>query len=129
MMWHSYRARWAAADYPAVPEPHPDGLLMRLHRSNPAKGFELLAPDLYVRVVPAADCESIAFVVTACRWRGAPFEVHDERDDQLLLEYVGGQVPVAQELGLQRIERGVYRQWVPRADVQDLGEAVITLSL
>jgi hypothetical protein len=127
-MWHSYRVRWGTEEYRAVPEPRPDGLFMRLLRSGAADGFEQVNPNLYVRVVPAADCETILFVTTVCQWRGAPFQVHDERGDELLLEYTGGEVPTAQRLGLQRIERGVYRRWVQRADVRELQESQTELS-
>lgn len=127
-MWHAYRARWGGAEYSAAPYPQPEQLFVRLYRSTPAAGFEEVGADRYVRQVPAADCEAILYVTTVCEWRGAPFQVHDERDDELLLEYLGGRVPVAQRLGLQRIERGVYRRWVPRADVQALQENVVPLS-
>jgi hypothetical protein len=59
----------------------------------------------------------------------APFQVHDEEDDLLLLEYTGGEVPVARSLQLERLDRGVYRAWVPRVEVQMLRENVVPLSL
>lgn len=127
-MWHSYRARWNGEEYSAAPHPQPAQLAMRLYRSTPADGFERVADGHFVREVPAAECEAIQFVTTVCEWRGAPFQVHDERGDELLLEYTGGLVPVAQRLGLQRIERGVYRQWVQRSAVRGLRETAAELS-
>lgn len=127
-MWHGYRARWQGTDYAAAVDPEPERLLIRLHRSAAAEGFDEVEPGRYVRVVPAGECDALTFVTTVCEWRGAPFQVHDERDDDLLLEYTGGQVPVALRLGLQRIERGVYRAWVPRAEVSALREDTVELS-
>lgn len=129
MKWYGYHARWQGEDYPAAVFPQPDGLLIRLHRSAPADGFDQVQSDRHVRTVPAAECDAIWFVTTVCTWRGAPFQVHDEQDDQLLLEYLGGEVPVALRLGLNRIERGVYRGMVPRAEVTELRENVDELSV
>lgn len=129
MKWFGYQARWQEEDYPASVFPQPDGLLVRLYRSAPADGFDEVAPERYVRTVPATECAAIRFVTTVCTWRGAPFQVHDERDDHLLVEYTGGEVPVAQRLGLRRVERGVYRGLVPRAEVTDLREQSVELSV
>lgn len=129
MSWYGYQARWQGTDYPASVFPQPDGLSIRLYRSGPADGFDEVQPERYVRVVPAAECSALRFVTTVCTWRGAPFQVHDEQDDELLLEYTGGEVPVAQRLGLHRIERGVYRAMVPRAEVTELHEDSVELSI
>ncbi|MFG1945203.1 hypothetical protein [Nonomuraea sp. NPDC048826] len=117
-----YRARWRGADYVASPEPHPLELWVRLRSAGPADGFEEVEPGCHVRAVPAAECEALHFVTVVCRWRGEPCHVHDERDGLVLLEYLGGSALTARELGMERIERGVYRLWVPRAEVDDLRE-------
>jgi hypothetical protein len=129
MKWYSYRARWDGGEYPASVYPQPDGLLVRLYRTSPADGFEELRSDHHVRTVAASECAAIEFVTTVCTWRGAPFQVHDEREDDLLVEYTGGEVPVAQRLGLRRIERGVYRGLIPRAEVTELREYAVELSV
>lgn len=127
-MWHGYRARWQGVEYAAAVDPQPEQLLIRLQRSAAAEGFDEVEEGRHVRVVPATDCEALTFVTTVCEWRGAPFQVHDEREDDLLLEYTGGAVPVARRLGLARVERGVYRAWVPRAEVTGLREEAVGLS-
>jgi hypothetical protein len=129
VIWHSYRARWRGADYPASPEPSALETWVRLRRDEPAKGFEEVEPGCHVRTVPAAECESVHFVTTVCRWRDAEFHVHDEREGELLLEYLGGSSPEAVALGLERIERGVYRRWVPRVEIGELQERAVTLDL
>lgn len=129
MKWYSYRARWDGGQYPASVFPQSDGLLIRLYRTTPADGFDEVQPDRHVRMVEAGECDTLEFVTTVCTWRGAPFQVHDERDDELLVEYTGGAVPVAERLGLRRIERGVYRGMVPRAEVTELRENVVELSV
>jgi hypothetical protein len=127
-MWHSFRARWNGQEYAAGPDPQPDRLLMRLYRTSPAAGFEEIKPERYVRVVPADECDAILYVTTVCEWFGAPFLVHGETADDLLLEYTGGLLPEAQRLKLQRMERGVYKAWVPRAEVRALRENIVVLS-
>ncbi len=129
MRWCSYRARWNGVEYDVAPDFDGEQLWMRLRRSAPGDGFEQVAPDCYVRPVLATECDQIMFVTTVCEWRREPCQVHDERDDELLLEYTGGRVPVAQQLGLERIERGVYRGWVPRDEVLGLRENTVLLDL
>jgi hypothetical protein len=127
-MWHAFRARWQGEEYSAGADPRPDQLWMRLYRSGPAEGFEEVEPGRYLRTVTAAECDTILYVTTVCEWLGAPFQVHDEDDDQLLIEYTGGLVPVARRLQLQRLERGVYRAWVPRDEVRMLRENAVVLT-
>ncbi|MEU6711263.1 hypothetical protein ABZ897_07240 [Nonomuraea sp. NPDC046802] len=122
MSLHFYRARWQGADYVASPEPHSLELWVRLRSPEPADGFEEVEPGCHVRTVPAAECAALDFVTTVCDWRGERFQVHDERDGRLLLEYLGASALTAAELGLERVERGVYRIWVPRTEVNDLRE-------
>ncbi|WP_250562998.1 SseB family protein [Sphaerisporangium fuscum] len=128
-LWHSYRARVAGVEYQASPDPRTDGLWVRLRAFEPADGFEELEPGRFVRTLPAAECEEVAFVTMAGEWRGAPCQVHGARDGKLLVEYVGGLLPVARDLGMERVERGVYRAWVPREEVLGLREQVVPLEL
>ncbi|GAA1677313.1 hypothetical protein GCM10009733_087780 [Nonomuraea maheshkhaliensis] len=127
-VWHSYRARWRGADYAASPEPHALELWVRLRRTDPADGFEEVEPGCHVRTVPVGECESLHFVTVVCRWRGEPFQVHEERDGRLLLEYLGGSVLTARRLGLDRIERGVYRCWANRDEVDEMREEAVLIT-
>lgn len=122
MTWAFYRARWQGADYVASPEPHALELWIRLRSAEPREGFEEVEAGCHVRPVPVGECEAVHFVVTVCRWRGEPFQVLAERDGELLLEYAGGSARTAVELGLDRVERGVYRRWVPRIEAGELRE-------
>ena len=127
-MWHGYRAQWRGDEYTAAAYPRPEQLWLRLYRSTSADGFDEVTPGRYVRAVTATECDSITYVTIVCEWRGASFQVHDERDGELLLEYTGGQAPVARRLGLLRSERGVYRAWIRRAEVDALRENVVLLT-
>ncbi|MGW0802393.1 hypothetical protein [Nonomuraea sp. NPDC002799] len=129
MTWHFYRARWQGTDYPASPEPHSLELWIRLRSPEPVAGFDEVEPGCHVRVVPASECSALHFVTTECRWRGEPFQVHGERDGLLLVEHLGASAIKARELGLERVERGVYRLWVPRAEVTDLGESALPVNV
>ncbi|MBN6056463.1 hypothetical protein JYK22_31335 [Nonomuraea sp. RK-328] len=123
----TYRACWAGAVYEAAPQLGGDGLWMRLRSASPADGFERLEDGLYVRVVPAAECAWVHHAITVCMWRGAPFRVCGEREDELLVEYVGARVTVARELDLDRIDRGVHRLWVRRSEVTELQELAVEI--
>lgn len=126
--WFSYRARWRGTEYASSPELLADGLWVHLVSPQPLDGFEELDDGIHVRLVAAAECDVVAHVTTVCQWRGEPCLVQDERaPDELLLEYTGGRVPRALALGFDRIERGVYRGWVPRAEVRGLRESTTLL--
>lgn len=127
MTWWCYRVRWQGVEFEGSPDFDGDQFWMRLRHPAPADGFEEVAPGCHVRPVPASECDEIAFVTTVCEWRGQTCQVHDERDDQLLLEYTGGSAVLARDLGLERRERGVYRRWVARSEVMDMRENVVVL--
>ncbi|MEU1387750.1 MULTISPECIES: hypothetical protein [unclassified Nonomuraea] len=134
MSRESYRARWAETEYEASPDLVEGRVFMRLYATTPADGFDEVAPGRYVRAVPATDCSAVWHVRTVCEWRGAPFLVHGERETaqetELLIEYTGGNAPQAASLGLERVERGVYRGWVKRDEVSELSEeAVVIVSI
>lgn len=120
--WHAFRARWQGTEYASTPELLADGLWVHLLAAGPTDGFEELQDGVYIRLVLAVECEMVAQVTTICQWRHEPCLVIDERDDDLLLEYIGGKAPRALDLGLERIERGVYRGWAPRAEIRGLRE-------
>ncbi|MEV0824744.1 hypothetical protein [Nonomuraea rubra] len=126
--WHFYRARWRGTDYPASPEPHALELWVRLRSGAPLEGFEEVEPGCHVRTVPVTECDWLHFVTVVCRWRGETFQVHGERDGHLLLEYLGGSVVTARALGLERVERGVWRAWAPRREVTELHEEVMPIN-
>jgi len=114
-------------EYACTPEQLPDGLWVHLLSEQPLDGFEEFHPGVHLRLVHAAECDMVAYITTVCLWRGEPCMLHDERDDELLVEYTGGRVPRALELGLERIERGVYRGWVHRDEVRGLRESTTLL--
>ena len=45
-----------------------------------------------------------------------------EADGWLRVEYTGGRAPVAQALGLEEFDYGVYQGWAPLAEVENLTE-------
>ncbi|GLZ14276.1 hypothetical protein Acsp04_45110 [Actinomadura sp. NBRC 104425] len=120
-MRHGYYAQWRGTDY----EASPDGDVVRLYVSRPADGFTQVAPDRYVRVVPAAEVGRLHYVRTRCSWRGEPFVVLGEQGEWLRVEYTGGKAPVAERLGLEPFDRGVYQAWAPRGEVRDVHEETV----
>ncbi|MBW8484927.1 hypothetical protein [Actinomadura parmotrematis] len=115
---HGFYARWRGAEY----EASPDGDRVRLYAGRSAEGFARVADDRYVRVVPVADVDRLVYVTTFCTWRGEPFSILGEHEGWLRVEYTGGRAPVAERLGLEPFDRGVYQGWAPRGEVGDLHE-------
>ncbi|MGC4895612.1 hypothetical protein [Micromonospora sp. DT31] len=113
-----YVARWQGREYQASP----DGDDVRLYQPDPGAGFTEVRPGRHVRVVPAVEVDDLAYVRTTCRWQGQPFIVLAEHDGWLRLEYTGGRWPVAEAMGLEAFDFGVYQGWAPAAEVTDLGE-------
>jgi hypothetical protein len=121
-----YLARWQGAEYEASPDLTAGGASVRLYRTDPADGFDEVGPDRYRRLVPLAEVERLMYSTAVCTWRGEPFRVLTADGDRLRLEYVGGQAPVAERLGLERIDRGLYLGWVPFDEVRGMrGELIL----
>lgn len=118
MMRDGYVARWRGREY----EASPDGESMRLYQPEAGDGFEEVRPGRFVRVLPAKELEDVSYVRTTCTWKGEPFIVLAEHDSWLRVEYTGGRSPVAQSLGLEEFDLGVYQGWAPVTEVTDLRE-------
>ncbi|MEU5882123.1 hypothetical protein [Spirillospora sp. NPDC047279] len=120
-MRHGYYAAWRGGEY----EASPDGPQVRLYSAAPVDGFEEASPGRFVRVVRAGEVERLLYVNTFCTWRGEPFVVLGEHETWLRVEYTGGKAPVAERLGLEAFDRGVYQAWAPRTEVMDLREEAV----
>ena len=121
--WTKYLARFEGDEYTATlftGYPEETDIAVHLHRDSAAPQFEGVTSELYVRQVSLQDCEVVSFVRTVCQWRSEPFVVAQERGNELLIEYVGGSYLTATELGLERVERGVYRTWVPHDEIRGM---------
>jgi hypothetical protein len=116
-MRDGYVARWRGQEY----EASPDGEQVRIYQPEAAEGFEEIRPDRYVRVLSASEVD-LSYVRTTCSWRGEPFIVLAEHDGWLRLEYTGGRSPVAESLGLEEFDFGVYQGWAPVNEVIEIGE-------
>ncbi|TDD84761.1 hypothetical protein E1293_12335 [Actinomadura darangshiensis] len=118
---HGFYAAWHGAEY----EASPDGDSVRLYAARHADGFRQIAPERYVQVVPLADVDHLHYVTTHCTWRGEPFVVLGEHEGWLRVEYSGGKAPVAEGLGLELFDRGVYQAWASRHEVEDVHEETV----
>jgi hypothetical protein len=75
-----------------------------------------------VRVLPAAEVDDLVYVRTTCRWKGQPFIVLAVHDAWLRVEYTGGRWPIAESMGLEAFDFGVYQGWAPAHEVTELRE-------
>jgi hypothetical protein len=117
-MRDGYVVTWRGREFDAVP----DGDNVRIYSTEPVEGFEEIKPGRYRRVLEPDDFDELVYVRTACTWRGAPFIVLGEADSWLRVEYTGGRSPIAQQLGLEEFDFGVYQGWAPAHEVSDLHE-------
>lgn len=99
-----------------------DGI--RLYSADPRAGFVAAAPGRFVKVVPEREVDHLMYVVTRCVWRDEPFLIIGEHDGWLRVEYTGGKAPVAETLGLEYFDRGVYQAWAPVTEVGQVREEV-----
>jgi hypothetical protein len=117
-MRDGYVARWAGREYDASP----DGDRVRIYQPEPADGFDEVRKGRFVKVVPFDEVDDLAYVRTTCVWKGEPFIVLAEHDGWLRVEYTGGRAPVADKLGLEVFDFGVYQGWAPASEVTELRE-------
>lgn len=120
-MRDGYFAVLAGVEY----EASSDGRMIRLYCDTPVEGFEQIGPDRYRRVVTPAELDRMVYVCTVGTWHGEPVKLLGVQDDLVLVEYLGGRAPVARDLGLAMVDRGVYQAWVPVAQVADVHERVL----
>jgi len=117
-MRDGYVVNWHGREYDAAP----DGENVRIYATEAGDGFEEVRPGWFVRVLKPGEYGDLVYVRTTCSWRGEPFIVLAESESWLRVEYTGGRAPVAQELGLEEFDFGVYQGWAPAAEVSELYE-------
>ncbi|WFE23085.1 hypothetical protein O7621_07135 [Solwaraspora sp. WMMD937] len=118
MMRDGYVARWQGQEYDASPA----GDEVRIYQPTEGEGFIEIRSGRYVRVVPMSEVDDLAYVRTTCTWHGQPFVVLAKHDGWLRVEYTGGRAPVAQSLGLEEFDFGVYQGWAAANEVTELRE-------
>ncbi|HEX2357543.1 MAG TPA: hypothetical protein VHI50_13945 [Micromonosporaceae bacterium] len=118
MIRDGYVARWRGREF----EASPDGDSVRIYQPDAGDGFEEVRVGRFVRVLPATEVEDLSYVRTTCSWRGEPFIVLAEHDSWLRVEYAGGRWPIAESMGLEEFDFGVYQGWAPATDVTELRE-------
>jgi hypothetical protein len=126
MIRDGYLAAYRGAEF----EAHPDDAEVRLYSMDPSaqgQGFEPLPGRRFRKVVPLTELDGAWYVFTLCTWRGVPCRVLYEQGSHLRVEYVGGQAPVAERIGFELFDRGVYQAWAPRNEAQDLRELRVNL--
>jgi hypothetical protein len=113
-----YVARWRGREF----EASPDGDSVRLYQPEADDGFDEVRVGRFVQVVPAAEVDELAYVRTTCSWKGEQFIVLAEHESWLRVEYAGGRWPIAESMGLEEFDFGVYQGWAPAAEVTELRE-------
>lgn len=122
MIRDGYFARWHGAEYEAAPS----SAGAHLYTDQPGlHGFAPVAPGRFCRVVAFAELDEFGYLVTVASYRDHPVKLLAAHGSWLRVEYTGGLAPVAEDLGLDRLDRGVYQAWVPRDEVVNVHETYI----
>ncbi|GAA4218988.1 hypothetical protein [Actinocatenispora rupis] len=112
---------WRDQIYPA----NTDGARLLIYTDAPAEGFRQTAPGRYERDVTDEDVNG-AYVSTIGTWRGVPVKALYEHGDHIRIEYTGGRADVAESLGMERVDKGVYQIWTTRQELLDLHETALS---
>jgi hypothetical protein len=126
MIRDGYYASYRGVEY----EASPDGERMRLYSAyagSEGAGFEQVAPSRFVKLVDPSELDGCWYVFSLCTWRGEVCRALYEQGEHIRLEYVGGKAPVADRLGLEFFDHGVYQGWALQNEVQDLREERLDL--
>ncbi|WP_134323877.1 hypothetical protein [Cumulibacter soli] len=112
-------ASYLGTEYDAAIYLGQDEQLVSLHSTRDGEGFEPIGEE-FVREVPLAECDTIHYVRPIGEVGDVPVAILDERTEpaELLVESLANDAPAAAEAGLERVERGVYRSWVPSSQVR-----------
>lgn len=122
MIRDGYIARWHGVEYDAAPSSC--GAHLYTDQAG-CHGFEEVATGRYRRIVPFGELDGFGYLATVGTFRGQPVKILAAHDSWLRIEYTGGLAPVAEQLGLDRMDRGVYQSWVPRHEVDNIREQYI----
>ena len=114
----AYLARYDGEEFRCGLQVTDKGLGVRLYSQTPRFGFDEVGNGTYVQAVSADECDAVFYSTTVGQWRGLDCAISSELDDKVLVEYLGGLVPKAVEYGFDRVERGVYRRWVPMDEIR-----------
>lgn len=85
-------------------------------------GFSERRPGLWVRHARLVDLDGLYDVEWHCEYRGHPFIVETDLGDRLGVQYVGGDIRVAESLGLKIQEPLVATGSFARSEVENLRE-------
>ena len=106
-----------------------DEQLVSLHSERPTDGFAPVG-ERFVREVPLADCDALEYARPVGIYRDLPVAILDEQGaaDELRVESLAHDAPAAAAAGLDRVERGVYRGWVPASQVRQQRLEIVDLT-
>lgn len=122
MIRDGYIARWHGVEYEAAPS----SCGAHLYTDEPdCHGFEEVSTGRYRRIVPFGELDEFSYLTTIGTYRGHPVKILAAYGAWLRVEYIGGLAPVAEQLGLDRMDRGIYQSWVSCSEVSDIREHYI----
>lgn len=91
-------------------------------------GFFERSPGLYILNVKKEDLESYYDIDTMARYKGYDFGVSAIEDDKILI-WTNCDWHLAQKLGLEPQDKGIYGKWVKEEDLEKVWEEKSPLKL
>jgi hypothetical protein len=93
----------------------------------PEPGFEQLKPGVWRKRVAREEVSELYEVEYRCTYRGLDCVAAREDDGRVELLYLAGNSYAAKDAGMEEIDHGVFRTWVPRNELPDLHEVRSTV--
>jgi hypothetical protein len=114
-------AQFRGGDYDADFGPHPGEVT--LHPLPGRRAPEEFVEQASVCTLPVVieELDSLELVRWCGSWHGLPVEIVESGPDQAVIHYIGENGPRAADLGLAEVDYRVWRGWVARMELSDVG--------
>lgn len=114
-------AQFRGGDYDADFGPHPGEVT--LHPLPGRRAPEEFIEQAGVCTLPVMidELDSLELVRWSGSWHGLPVELVESGPDQAVIHYIGENGPRAADLGLAEVDYRVWRGWVARTELSDVG--------
>lgn len=100
-----------------------DIVILRSRDSEDKKyGFTLYKNIIYTMKVSRIDVDELCSITTIAEYEGLSFEVLKEKDGSILISSMKGNYKKFEDIGMDKVDKGVYEMWIPKEDAMKIYE-------